>query len=95
MIPQPFVAGGNWSYPDFWAVTGDPRYPGYKTLTIVWLHIIMESIQCMVPQNSPLITLAQQGAEAVGQIVAAEPLAGNHRGEPSIGNWTADQAKHA
>jgi hypothetical protein len=25
------AARGNHSYPDFWVVTGGPRYPGYKT----------------------------------------------------------------
>jgi hypothetical protein len=34
VVPQPFVGGGNWSYLDLWAVTGDPRYLGYKTLII-------------------------------------------------------------
>jgi hypothetical protein len=53
----------------------------------------MESIQHLVPQDSPLVALAQQGAEAVGHIVAAEPLAGNHRGEP--GNQSEDQTKRA
>jgi hypothetical protein len=24
MVPQPFAAGGNQSYQEFWAVTGDP-----------------------------------------------------------------------
>jgi hypothetical protein len=33
----------------------------------------MESIQCMVPQDSLLVSLAQQGAEAVGQIVVVKP----------------------
>jgi hypothetical protein len=31
MVPQPFVAGGNWPYLDFWAITGDPWY---KTPTV-------------------------------------------------------------
>jgi hypothetical protein len=31
---QPFVARGNQSYPKFWVVTDDPRYPGYLTLTL-------------------------------------------------------------
>jgi hypothetical protein len=31
MVPQSFVAGGNQSYLELWAVTGGPRYPGYKT----------------------------------------------------------------
>jgi hypothetical protein len=29
MVPQPFAAGGNRSYPEFWAVTGAPQYLGY------------------------------------------------------------------
>jgi hypothetical protein len=55
----------------------------------------MESIQRMFPQDSPLVALAQQGAEAMGQIVIAEPSAGNHQGEPSVDNWSVDRAKHA
>jgi hypothetical protein len=31
MVPHPSAAGENQSYPKFWIVTGDPRYPGYKT----------------------------------------------------------------
>jgi hypothetical protein len=33
MIPQPFAAGGNRLYAEFWAITGDPQYPGYFTPT--------------------------------------------------------------
>jgi hypothetical protein len=40
----------------------------------------------MVPPDSPLIALAQQGVEAVGNIVATTPTAENQRGEPSGGN---------
>jgi hypothetical protein len=29
MVPQSFAAGGNRSYPEFWVVTGGPRYSGY------------------------------------------------------------------
>jgi hypothetical protein len=29
MIPQPFTARQNRSYPEYWDVTGDPQYPGY------------------------------------------------------------------
>jgi hypothetical protein len=47
----------------------------------------------MVPQDSPLIALAQQGTEVVSQIVAAEPLVGNNQGEPSVGNRSADRVK--
>jgi hypothetical protein len=57
------------------------------------LQTIMESLQHMVPQDSPLVVLAQQGVEVVGQIVAVELSAGNHRGKPSIGYRSADRAK--
>jgi hypothetical protein len=30
LVPQPFVARGNQLYLDFWAVTGDPWYPGVQ-----------------------------------------------------------------
>jgi hypothetical protein len=33
LVPQSFPTGGNRTYLDFWDVTDDPRYPGYKTLT--------------------------------------------------------------
>jgi hypothetical protein len=34
LVPQPFASGENWTYPDFWAVTGDLWYPGYKSPTV-------------------------------------------------------------
>jgi hypothetical protein len=34
MVPQLFDAGGNQPYLDFWAITSDPRYPGYKSLLV-------------------------------------------------------------
>jgi hypothetical protein len=34
MIPQSFAVGGNQLCPEFWTVTGNPRYPGYNTLII-------------------------------------------------------------
>jgi hypothetical protein len=49
----------------------------------------------MVPQNFPLIALAQQGVEAAGNIIVATPSVGNHPGEPSIGNHSIDRAKQA
>jgi hypothetical protein len=36
----------------------------------VRLQTIIESIQRMVPPDSPLVALAQQGAEAAGNIIA-------------------------
>jgi hypothetical protein len=33
MVPQSSAGGGNQSYLDFWVITGDPWYLGYKTLT--------------------------------------------------------------
>jgi hypothetical protein len=55
----------------------------------------MESIQWMVPLDSSLIALAQQGVEVAGNIIAAAPVAGNHRGEPASGNRSYDHAKRA
>jgi hypothetical protein len=31
MVLQPFAVERNRSYPEFWAVTGGPQYPGYYT----------------------------------------------------------------
>jgi hypothetical protein len=31
MVLQPFAVERNQSYPEFWAVTGGPQYPGYYT----------------------------------------------------------------
>jgi hypothetical protein len=42
----------------------------------MWLQTIMESIQCMAPECSPLVALAQQGTEAVN-LVVAEKLTDN------------------
>jgi hypothetical protein len=51
----------------------------------VWVQAMMETIQRMVPDGSPLVVLAQQGAEAANFIVA-EKSAGVPRREPSIGD---------
>jgi hypothetical protein len=64
-------------------------------INTVRLRTIMESIQRMTPEGSPLLALAQQGAEAASHVIAVERLAGNHRGEPSIGNQSDGRAKHA
>jgi hypothetical protein len=55
----------------------------------------MESIQVMIPPDSPLVALAQQGVEAAGNIVAVVPTAGNHRDEPFGGNQSHDWVKGA
>jgi hypothetical protein len=34
VVPQSFVAGGDRPYLGFWAVTSNPRYPGYKTAIV-------------------------------------------------------------
>jgi hypothetical protein len=49
----------------------------------------------MVPPDSPLVALAQQGVEAAGNIITAAPGAENHQGDPSGGNRSHDQAKRA
>jgi hypothetical protein len=59
---------------------------------VIRVQAIMETIQRMAPNGSPLALLAQQGAEAVNLIVA-EKSAGVPRGEPSVGR--NDQAGRA
>jgi hypothetical protein len=49
----------------------------------------------MAPEGSPLLALAQQGAEAANHFIAAKRSAENHRGEPSIGNRLDGRAKRA
>jgi hypothetical protein len=49
------------------------------------LQTIMESIQRMAPEGSPLIALAQQGDE-VANVVVAQRSTGNPRGESSVDN---------
>jgi hypothetical protein len=61
---------------------------------VMQLQTIMESIQHMTPEGSPLVALAQQGAEAVNYVIAQQS-AGNPQGEPSIGNRSNDWAKRS
>jgi hypothetical protein len=61
---------------------------------VVWLQTIMESIQRMTPEGSPLVALAQQGAESANYVIA-QRSADNLRGEPSIGNRSNDWVKRA
>jgi hypothetical protein len=58
----------------------------------VRVHAIMETIQCMSPDGSPLTLLAQQGAEAANLIVA-EKSTSRPRREPSTDH--NDRARHA
>jgi hypothetical protein len=58
---------------------------------IVRLQTIMETIQRIAPEGSPLMALAQQGAEVVNLIVV-EKSVGNPQMEPSVGN--NDRARH-
>jgi hypothetical protein len=62
---------------------------------VVRLQTIIDSIQRMAPEGSPLLALAQQGVEAANHVIAAERSAGNQRGEPSIDNRSDGRAKHA
>jgi hypothetical protein len=60
----------------------------------MYLQIIMESIQCMALEGSPLVSLAQQGVDAANYVIA-ERSADNPRGEPSVGNRSHDRVKRA
>jgi hypothetical protein len=59
---------------------------------VIRVQAIMETIQCMTPDGSPLALLAWQGAEASNLIVAEKSASGPRR-EPSAGH--NDQARHA
>jgi hypothetical protein len=87
------------------ALNGDPSHNSsdahermiqnlHPDFNVIWLQTIMESIQRMTPEGSPLVALAQQVAE-VTNIVVAQRSAGNPRGEPSVGNRSDDRGKRA
>jgi hypothetical protein len=61
---------------------------------VMRLQTIMDSIQWMAHEGSPIVALAQQRAEAMNYVIA-QRSADNPRGEPSIGNRSNDQAKRA
>jgi hypothetical protein len=63
--------------------------PDFNTVRV---QAIMETIQRMTPDGSPLALLAQQGVE-VANLVAAEKSAGVPQREPSVGH--NDWARHA
>jgi hypothetical protein len=60
----------------------------------IQLQTIMKYIQGMAPEGSPIVALAQHGAE-VANFIIAQRSAGNPRGEPSVGNQSNDQVKRA
>jgi hypothetical protein len=59
---------------------------------VVWVQTIMEIIQRMSPDGSPIALLAQQGAEAAN-LVVAEKSTGVPQRKPSISH--NDQARRA
>jgi hypothetical protein len=61
---------------------------------VMRLQTIMDTIQRMAPEGSPLVALAQQGAEAANYIIA-ERSVGNPRREPSVDNRSNDRARRA
>jgi hypothetical protein len=56
------------------------------------LQTIIESIQWMTPEGSPLVALAQQGAK-VANVIVAQRSVDNPRGEPSVSNLSNDRGK--
>jgi hypothetical protein len=84
------------------SVSSDARTPNNRVVRnlnsdfkAIRLQTIMELIQRLAPQDSPLVALAQQRAEAVVQIAAAKPSMANRCGEPPVGNRSDDRANHA
>jgi hypothetical protein len=58
---------------------------------VIHLQTIMESIQQMTLEFSPLVALDQQGAEAVNFIIGQRSV-GNPRGEPSDDNRSDEKS---
>jgi hypothetical protein len=66
-------------------------------LNAVWVHAIMETIQRMVPDGSPLAVLAQQGAKVANLIVAEKSPTfpgGNLSSVTMIGQGVPDGKLH-
>jgi hypothetical protein len=59
---------------------------------VVWVQATMETIQRMALDGSPLVVLAQQGAEATNLVVAEKSVGFSWR-EPSVGD--NDRARRA
>jgi hypothetical protein len=64
-----------------------------QDFNVMRLQTIIESIQCMTLESSPLNALAQQGVEVVNQVIAVERSTEKYRGEPFIGNQSDSRAK--
>jgi hypothetical protein len=54
LVPQPFAAGENQSYPDLWAITGSPWDPGYKTPTLLFGRCLLGPDGDIAPPNTCL-----------------------------------------
>jgi hypothetical protein len=61
---------------------------------VMQFQTIMETIQCMAPEGSPIVALALQRAEAANYVIA-ERSADGSRWEPFVDNWSHDRAKWA
>jgi hypothetical protein len=46
MVPQPFTAGRNRSYPEFWAITSGLRNPGYLPRQVPIRDLWYNSTKC-------------------------------------------------
>jgi hypothetical protein len=68
---------------DAWMPSGGLDQNLNPDFNAVWVQAIIETIQCMVPDGSPLVVLAQQGIETVN-LVVVEKLVGVPRREPSV-----------
>jgi hypothetical protein len=57
MVPQPFAAGGNQPYLEFWAITGHPRYPGYITPIVLSPDDLLTQTKCPCQTTSSFFWL--------------------------------------
>jgi hypothetical protein len=54
MVPQSLATGANRSCPEFWAVTDDPQYTGYKTSTVAPKPTIEQSVENVISMGGKI-----------------------------------------
>jgi hypothetical protein len=95
MVPQPFTAGGNRSYPEFWAITGGPHYPGYITLIVApepFVERVAETSTHIVLWALPRDSMARLWGESLNDL-DGESRGGAHRVAPEATSEVKAQAE--
>jgi hypothetical protein len=51
IVPQPLAAGVNRPYLESWVVIGGPRFPGYKTPTVVHEPFVERAVKIVLTER--------------------------------------------